>query len=102
MVEAFCQDLVWVQSEDAVEEEAIWQASVEKDDVGRSQSMLSPQLHLYQSAFQGGSILKNLLERSPSGHLSLNELSRKLRDRLEPFVGQQIDQGRLARVFLSS
>jgi hypothetical protein len=97
MVEAFCQELVRVQSIDSVEVEGIWQGSVEKDDIGRSQSMLNSHLHVCQNGFQSGPILKYLIQRSPFGHLSLNVLSRNLRNRLEPFIGQQIDQGCLAR-----
>jgi hypothetical protein len=36
MVEAFCQDLIRVQSSDSAKREAIWKGSVEKDDVNRS------------------------------------------------------------------
>ena len=36
MVEAFCQDLIRVQSNDSVKREAIWKGSVEKGDINRS------------------------------------------------------------------
>ena len=36
MVEAFCQDLIRVQSKDSAKREATWKGLVEKDDVNRS------------------------------------------------------------------
>ena len=90
MAEAVWQELIWVEPEQSPEPKGVWQGSVEKDNVRRSQSKLGSLRHLCHSAFVGRAP-KDLIERSPSGHLSLNVLSRPFWERLEPSDSQLID-----------
>jgi hypothetical protein len=93
MVEAFCQDLIRVQSIDSVPRQGTWKGSIEKENLIRSQSTLNAQLPAFYVALQGGPIGENGVDRSSFSYLPLNDLSRSLRNRLEPLIGQLIDQG---------
>jgi hypothetical protein len=93
MSKAVCQELVRVRSKDPAIGKVIWNGPIEKDNVSRPQSALDSKLHVYQTALEGGPTPANLVDRAPFGHLSLNVQSRSLRNRLEPLVGQQLNQG---------
>ena len=77
--------------------EGAWNGSIEKDDIIRSQARLDFRLHVSSGNLHVGHVFPNLVDGTPLGHLSLNAESPSLWDRLEPSIGQLINEGGFTR-----